>query len=136
MLKMKIIYYLCVLLVLTSCTNKDLSDGDPYPLLALFTPEKNLDDVTVKVIGYFGYWDGDIPVLFATYGDIQKSDGLYKSHIIYQYDSNVKKAATADVGKICIFKATVWYRGKIPTLDNASLVECKTGVRRDFLQSK
>ena len=90
----------------------------------------------VKVIGYFGYWDGDIPVLFATYGDIQKSDGLYKSHIIYQYDSNVKKAATADVGKICIFKATVWYRGEIPTLDNASLVECKTGVRRDFLQSK
>jgi hypothetical protein len=76
----------------------------------------------VEVIGYFCFWDNDIPVLYATSSDYESKDGLYKSHIIFKDESKVPRKEMS--GEICTFSATVWYRGAIPTLDQAALVEC------------
>lgn len=122
---MRILYCLLLVFSLLSCDgNKDLASEDPYPLLSLFEAGKHLNGATIKVVGYFGYWDGDIPVLYATNEALQQADGLYKSHIIYAYGDTVKKASNSNVGSVCTFKASVWYRGQVPTLDQASLIKC------------
>lgn len=122
---MRILCCLLLVLVLSSCgVSKDLTSESPYPLLSLFETNKSLDGATIKVAGYFGYWDSDIPVLYATREALQTTDGLYKSHIIYAYDA-ADKAMNSHLGKVCIFKAKIWYRGQVPTLDKASLIECR-----------
>ena len=122
---MRILCCILFILTLSSCdVDKDLTSDDPYPLLSLFDASKDLDGATIKVVGYFGYWDGDIPVLYATDEALQKADGLYKSHIIYAYGDAVEKASDSDGGSVCTFRANVWYRGQVPTLDHASLIEC------------
>ena len=110
--------------LVAACENKG-NEIYSYPLFSLFEASKTLDGEVIQVTGYFGYWDGDIPVLFATYSDYERLDGLYKSHLIFNQEYKGKKVDKNLQGKVCTFKANIWYKYHAPTLDNATLVHCK-----------
>ncbi len=92
--------------------------------MALFDAAKSLDGENIEVVGYFGFWDGDIPVLYASLSDFKVRDGLYKSHIIFKNQNEEPRVKEIN-GKLCRFKVAVWYRGTMPTLDQAELIGCK-----------
>lgn len=92
--------------------------------MALFDVTKALDGKRVEVAGYFGHWDRDIPVLYATRAAFEVQDGLYKSHIIFKHGIEQPKTEEME-GQLCFFEASIWYRGTIPTLDQAELIKCK-----------
>ena len=94
-----------------------------YPLLALFDAAKTLEGERVEVVGYFGFWEKDIPVLYASHTDFEVKDGIYKSHIIFSNRVDMPKMEEMK-GKVCFFKASIWYRGTVPTLDQADLIKC------------
>lgn len=122
-----LIFFVITSLCNFSCSVRDVEDRvDVYPLLSLFEAAKTLDGKKIEVMGYFGYWDDDIPVLFATRQDFMVRDGLYKSHIIYGAGrDSVRHAEKSDVGRLCRFRARVWYKYSAPTLEDAMLVNCR-----------
>jgi len=110
---------------LLACTQEnDPAATKAYPLTTLFEASKSQEDRRIEVAGYFDYWESDIPVLYATRAAFERQDGLYKSPIIFR--QGIDKRPPQDmIGKVCLFMASIWYRGTVPTLDQAEFIECQ-----------
>ncbi len=115
--------YILGTMILLGCSGPK-EESSPYPLLSLFEASQSLDGKNIQVIGYFAFWDGDIPVLYATHADYERSDGLYKAHLIHA-DGEVNLDSKATIGKLCIVEGSVWYRNNAPTIDQARVVTCR-----------
>jgi len=116
---------LLLLLSVAACTSEnDIAAAKAYPLMSLFEASKSLDGDRVEVVGYFSQLDGDIPVLYVDIYSIKEKDALYRSHILFKEEIDNANLQSIEE-QICFIKATIWYRGTVPTLDQAEIVRCR-----------